>query len=232
MVDLGIIRCPLLYVIGDVRDLHAMLGLSRLDAPEVFHHVMGWGIERRKIFIKELSRNPWSGHPVLTDKVKREWQNTKYVLSFFGSSGNERKNYLRYVKNCIDQGRRPELVGGGLIRSMGGWSAVLAIRRCGEREVADQRILGDGDFVKQVISGLDDLVKKNLRLVESKLGKMKCLECYANFEYDDRMECVFVDTKDLRVQVHGTVCPQCGLVQGEDVQRCVYCAVGLSGTVQ
>ena len=56
------------------------------------------------------------------------------------------------------------MVGGGLIRSMGGWSAVLAIRRRGEREVADQRILGDGDFVKQVISGLDDLVKKSLRL--------------------------------------------------------------------
>ena len=34
----------------------------------------------------------------------------------------------------------------------------------GEREVVDQRILGDGDFAKQVISGLDDLVKKNLRL--------------------------------------------------------------------
>ncbi|MBW2589751.1 MAG: hypothetical protein JRD71_03360, partial [Deltaproteobacteria bacterium] len=32
------------------------------------------------------------------------------------------------------------------------------------RDVADQRILGDRDFVKQVISGLDDLVKKNLRL--------------------------------------------------------------------
>jgi chromosomal replication initiation ATPase DnaA len=47
---------------------------------------------------------------------------------------------------------------------MGGWAAVLAIRRRGEREVADQRILGDGDFVRQVISGLDDLVKKNLRL--------------------------------------------------------------------
>jgi len=141
-----------------------MLRLSRLDAPGVLHHVMGRGIERRKIFIKELSRNPWSGHSALTGKVKREWQNTKYVLSFFGSSGNERKNYLRYVKNGIDRGRRPELVGGGLIRSIGGWSAVLAIRRRGEREVADQRILGDGDFVKQVISSLDDLVKKNLRL--------------------------------------------------------------------
>ena len=47
---------------------------------------------------------------------------------------------------------------------MGGWAAVLASRRRGEREVADQRILGDGDFVKQVISGIDDLVNKNLRL--------------------------------------------------------------------
>jgi len=64
----------------------------------------------------------------------------------------------------MDLGRRPELVGGGLIRSMGGRSEVLASRRHGERQVADQRILGDGDFVKQVISGLDDLVKKNLRL--------------------------------------------------------------------
>jgi len=111
-----------------------------------------------------LNQNPWSGHSALSGKVKRGWQNTKYVLSFFGSSGNSRRNYLRYVKKGIDQGRRPELVGGGLIRSMGGWSEVLANRRRGEREVADQRILGDGDFVKQVISGLDDLVKKNLRL--------------------------------------------------------------------
>jgi len=41
---------------------------------------------------------------------------------------------------------------------------LLITRRRGEREVADQRILGGGNFVKQVISGLDDLVKKNLRL--------------------------------------------------------------------
>jgi putative transposase len=114
--------------------------------------------------IKDLNRNPWSGHSALTGKIKRKWQNTEYVLSFFNRSGNSRKNYLQYVKEGIDQGRRPELVGGGLIRSMGGWSAVLAIRKRGEREVADQRILGDGDFVKHVISGLDDLVKKNLRL--------------------------------------------------------------------
>jgi REP element-mobilizing transposase RayT len=114
--------------------------------------------------LRELNRNPWSGHSALAGKMKREWQSIEYVLSFFGSSKNSRKNYLQYVGKGIDQGRRPELVGGGLIRSMGSWSAVIASRRRDERQVADQRILGDGDFVKQVISGLDDLVKKNLRL--------------------------------------------------------------------
>jgi REP element-mobilizing transposase RayT len=126
--------------------------------------------------LKELNRNPWSGHSALVGKVKRGWQNTEYVLSFFDSFDNSRKNYSRYVKKGIDQGRRPELVGGGLIRSMGGWSAVLASRRRGEREVADQRILGDGDFVKQVISGLDDLVKKNLRLSGQRIEIKKLAE--------------------------------------------------------
>jgi hypothetical protein len=114
--------------------------------------------------LKELNRNPWSGHSALAGKVKREWQSTDYVLSFFGSAGCSPRDYLRYVEKGLDQGRRPELVGGGLIRSLGGWSEVLASRRRGEKQVADQRILGDGEFVKQVISGLDELVKKNLRL--------------------------------------------------------------------
>jgi REP element-mobilizing transposase RayT len=33
--------------------------------------------------IIELSQGPWSGHSALMDKVKREWQNSEYVLSFF-----------------------------------------------------------------------------------------------------------------------------------------------------
>ncbi len=68
--------------------------------------------------------------------------------------------------------------------------------------------------------------------LKPKVGRVQCPMCDANFEYDDRMECVFVDTSDLRLPVHGTVCPQCGLVQGMDGQRCAYCGQGLSGTVQ
>ena len=61
---------------------------------------------------------------------------------------------------------------------------------------------------------------------------MKCPECHATLEYDDRMESIFVSANDLRLPVHGTVCPQCVWVQGEESQRCVYCRVGLSQTLQ
>jgi len=67
-------------------------------------------------------------------------------------------------KKGVALGRRPELVGGGLVRSLGGWSEVLALRGRGEKQKSDQRILYDSEFVQDVISGLDDLVKENLRL--------------------------------------------------------------------
>ena len=63
------------------------------------------------------------------DKKKRSWQDIGYVLSYFGKSLCEAlKRYLKYVESGIEQGRRPELVGGGLIRSLGGWKAVKNAR--------------------------------------------------------------------------------------------------------
>jgi hypothetical protein len=40
-------------------------------------------------------------------------------------------------KKGIAIGRRPELVGGALIKSQGGWSAVKAMHRIGVREKSD-----------------------------------------------------------------------------------------------
>ena len=82
----------------------------------------------------------------------------------FGQDRYRRRNYQRYVQKGVALGRRPDLVGGGLIRSLGGWSEVLALRSRGEKQRSDQRILGDSEFVQDVISGLDDQLKKNLRL--------------------------------------------------------------------
>jgi putative transposase len=66
----------------------------------------------------------------------------------------------------IDQGRRPELVGGGLVRSMGGWSAVKAMRRSGDRELSDARILGSGEFVEQIIKEAESKIKYQLPIKE------------------------------------------------------------------
>ena len=82
-------------------------------------------------------------------KVQREFQDTDYVLRLFGEKvPAARKAYKGYVEKGIAQGRRPELVGGGLIRSAGGWSVVKAMRRVQDHMKSDERILGDGEFTQ------------------------------------------------------------------------------------
>ena len=44
------------------------------------------------------------------------------------------------------------MVGGGLIRSLGGWKAAKALRRTVDRINGDERVLGDGDFVESVLA--------------------------------------------------------------------------------
>jgi len=119
--------------------------------------------------IGELDRSPWSGHSALCGRVERPWQNTNYILSLFGKGSLGRKRYRAFVAEGREQGRRPELVGGGLIRSVGGWFEVLALRRRGEKQAADQRILGDGAFVEQVLSESEELTKENLRLTSRRM---------------------------------------------------------------
>ena len=120
--------------------------------------------------IKGLNRFPFSGHSAFMGYVKRDWQDTEYVLSYFGKTHDRRKNYLKFIKQGISQGRRPELVGGGLIRSLGTWSEVLALRRREERQASDQRILGDGEFVNSVLSEIDEIGKDNLRLAPKQMS--------------------------------------------------------------
>jgi len=56
------------------------------------------------------------------------------------------------VKNGIEQGKRPEFQGGGLVRSAGGNKAGLLGRKKEAREKGDARILGSGDFVNEALS--------------------------------------------------------------------------------
>ncbi len=102
--------------------------------------------------LTEADKYPYSGHSALMRKIQREFQDTDYVLRLFGEKvAAAHKAYRAYVERGIAQGRRPELVGGGLIRSAGGWSVIKAMRRAQDHMKSDERILGDGDFTQSVL---------------------------------------------------------------------------------
>ncbi len=58
------------------------------------------------------------------------------------------------------------MIGGGLIRFMGGWSIVKAMRNSGIKEESDARILGSGEFVSELIKHAKEKVKYQLPTME------------------------------------------------------------------
>jgi len=134
--------------------------------------------------ISDLNKYKYCGHSALMGKRICPWQDEKYVLSFFGRNKQEgRESYYSYVKEAKDQGRRPELVGGGLIRSLGGWAEARTLRLKGQDRVkGDERILGDGDFVTSLLSEADERLDRGyeLKRLGVDLGKLeeRILEIY------------------------------------------------------
>lgn len=79
------------------------------------------------------------------------------VLLHFGNNFTvARKRYRHFVEKGMDQGSRPEFQGGGLLRSAGGDKTGLLGRKKEERQQFDQRILGSGEFVANVLKDTND----------------------------------------------------------------------------
>ncbi|MBN2032429.1 MAG: transposase [Deltaproteobacteria bacterium] len=115
--------------------------------------------------IDELKSYKFSGHSALMGKEKREWQDTDYVLSYFGKRQSEaRKKHESFVKEGITQGRKEKLTGGGLIRSLGGWTAARETLKGSTHIMSDERILGDSEFVDSVISQSGEHYERKHRL--------------------------------------------------------------------
>jgi putative transposase len=116
---------------------------------------------------KSAIRNPKT-EMSLADKT------TLDVLLYFGDSLNvARRRYRQFVKQGVDQGTRPELQGGGLVRSAGGDKVGLLGRKKHERELGDERILGSGDFVTEAL-------QKAGQSCESRSGDRAPLETLAD----------------------------------------------------
>ena len=117
--------------------------------------------------LAKLERYKWCGHSVVMNRYPNDWQDRKYLLQWFGKKENQaKKAYKEFVGKGISLGKRPELTGGGLIRSMGGWSIVKAMRNRGIDEQSDARILGSGEFVLAVIKNANEKVKYQLPALE------------------------------------------------------------------
>jgi hypothetical protein len=97
--------------------------------------------------------------------VSREWQEVAEILARFGEHTKEAvRRYEAFVREGIARGRRPELVGGGLVRSAGGWAEVVALRRRGVKSAADERILGGGEFAERLFTEVEERIRQTIRL--------------------------------------------------------------------
>ncbi len=115
--------------------------------------------------LKELDQYPWCGHGVIMNKNKQAWQNINYVYRLFGDRKREaRKRYREFVFKGIAEGRRPDLTGGGLLRSLGGWTALKGFHKAGIRVKGDERILGDSDFVENVLKSAEEALEEKYEL--------------------------------------------------------------------
>jgi hypothetical protein len=115
--------------------------------------------------LRQLRFYRYSGHAVLMGTLEYNWQKKDDVLRLFGETESQgRSRYAPFVAMGVNQGRRPELVGGGLLRSIGGWSALKVQLSQDMRIKGDERILGSGDFVERVIRGADEELEQKALL--------------------------------------------------------------------
>jgi hypothetical protein len=94
--------------------------------------------------LAELDHYRWSGHAVLLGNLSFSRQDTSSILERFGDTlATAQQNYRQFVADAITEGRRNELVGGGLKRSQGE-------HEDNEYHSFDERILGGGDLVDEL----------------------------------------------------------------------------------
>jgi putative transposase len=98
-------------------------------------------------------------------KSEQPWQNIGYVYRLFSSQKREvRKSYRKFVGNGISEGTRPNLTGGGLLRSIDVWTGLKDFRKAGIRVKGDERILRDNDFVKTVLASAKEAFEERYLL--------------------------------------------------------------------
>ena len=115
-----------------------------------------------------LGRYPYCGHATIKGFNPCSWQDREYILSLFAETeALAKRRYSMFVKDGISEEERDDLMGGGLIRSRGGWEAVKKQKEGGSAQMGDERILGDGSFVKRVLVKADEVKRLKSQISDS-----------------------------------------------------------------
>jgi REP element-mobilizing transposase RayT len=115
--------------------------------------------------VDALEQYPFSGHAVLIGESNNDWQDTEYILARFGENlSGARQKYRQFLHEGVEMGKRPELTGGGLIRSLGGWKVAKKNLNKLERLKGDERILGDNAFVDAVLRRSEEELQRRDKL--------------------------------------------------------------------
>ena len=101
-------------------------------------------------------------------KRHNEWHTGNEALALFGDNLSlARRRYRKYLKQRDGKDTRPDLIGGGLVRSAGGWDALRAMRKAGVFLKSDERILGSSQFVESVLSDAQEAMHRQTALASS-----------------------------------------------------------------
>jgi hypothetical protein len=68
------------------------------------------------------------------------------------------------MKDGLGQKHEPQFIGGGLIRSQGGWCQALSLRQKAQKEEYDERILGSGDFVHAILKEAEEKERRQMKI--------------------------------------------------------------------
>jgi REP element-mobilizing transposase RayT len=105
------------------------------------------------------------GHGALFGRFERNWLDGRYVLKAFAEDSDEaRQRYEEYVSKAVGEGRRDDLTGGGVLRSIGGWEELKRQRRGGGRIKGDERILGGPDFVNETLRHANEEMTRRAKI--------------------------------------------------------------------
>ena len=155
----------------------------------------------------QLDHYQYCGHSVLMGHVQHEWQDVNKVLNLFAKRfSTARKQYRAFAEKGISMGRRPDLIGGGLIRSAGGWKAFKSEVRNKGHLKGDERILGNTDFVKSVLATAEENLNRRYRLQAEGMDFNRVVERVCDLLNIDSNEIFLSGKQPMRVRAKSLVC--------------------------